>query len=645
MRFPPALWLVASIGLAQAPDGYAPPDACAKCHASIAASYAETAMARSFQKLMPGMDRPEFSGRSFTHLPSAQTFTAFQREGHFLLSRNTDGDIEKEAHYAFGSGNHARSFLHRTPAGRLIELPLTWYARAGGYWAMSPAFDRADHPGFTREINFQCLFCHNAYPAVAKGADWSSGSAVFPANLPEGIDCQRCHGPGAAHAASPARNPILNPRKLSTARQLEICMQCHLETTSLSLPAALPRTGRGIFSYRPGEPLEDYIVHFTHPSLAENFDLVSAVTRMRQSACFRQSENRMTCTTCHDPHRVRKAAEFDAACRNCHQTLTAKHPVANNCAGCHMPKRRPSDVIHASVTDHFIVARPAPVVTPPEERHDGNTPPFRGPVSLYYPERLADEITVAVAQVKHGANLETGLVMLGAALRKYQPPSSEPYFEYAEALRTAKRFHESFIAYEQAAAREPARWTHPYGFGLALAASGNPSRALEQFAKAASLAPSEPLPLFGRGSALAQLNRPREAIETLRRALVLNPELADVHNNLGTTLLSIGDLRAAEAEFLEAIRLRPDLSAARLNLAGLFLRLHRFNEAAEQARQALRTDEILGLVQRFRSRLMWGLALHGMGRPADARTRWTEAAKSPDAQVRQLAQELLTSAK
>ncbi len=39
-------------------------------------------------------------------------------------------------------------------------------------------------------------------------------------------------------------------------------MQCHLETTSLKLPANLLRFGRGVFSFRPGEPLEDYLLHF-----------------------------------------------------------------------------------------------------------------------------------------------------------------------------------------------------------------------------------------------------------------------------------------------------------------------------------------------------------------------------------------------
>ena len=311
--------LLAAVGWAQTGE-------CAGCHAGIAAAYGRTAMARSFQTVVPGMELPEFGGQRFGHVASGQTFTAVRREGRYFLRRETDGGIEKEVHYVFGSGNHARSFLHRTDSGLLVELPLTLYRDA---WAMSPAFDRADHPGFTREISFQCFFCHNAYPAVRD--DGPGASAVFPAKLPEGIDCQRCHGPGEAHAKSGGKAAIVNPGKLDKARQLEVCLQCHLETTSLRLPAQLSRPGRGVFSYRPGEPLGDYAVHFSNAGLAGAFDFVSAATRMRESACFRKSEGRMTCTSCHDPHTVQRGAAFDGACRSCHTTLAAGHTTAGDC--------------------------------------------------------------------------------------------------------------------------------------------------------------------------------------------------------------------------------------------------------------------------------------------------------------------------
>ena len=42
-----------------------------------------------------------------------------------------------------GSGNHARTYLHPTERGELIELPLAWYSENNGTWAMNPGHDRA----------------------------------------------------------------------------------------------------------------------------------------------------------------------------------------------------------------------------------------------------------------------------------------------------------------------------------------------------------------------------------------------------------------------------------------------------------------------------------------------------------------------
>ena len=39
---------------------------------------------------------------------------------------------------------------------------------------------------------------------------------------------------------------------------MEVCTQCHLETTSAPLPNAIRRFDRGPFSYRPGEPLSAF---------------------------------------------------------------------------------------------------------------------------------------------------------------------------------------------------------------------------------------------------------------------------------------------------------------------------------------------------------------------------------------------------
>ena len=108
--------------------------------------------------------------------------------------------MEKRIDYIMGSGNHARAYLHRTPANTLIQLPLGWYAEKGGYWAMNPGYDRPDHDGFRRPITYDCMFCHNGYPRIPAGHEQPFAQSVYEGPLPEGIDCQRCHGAGERHA-------------------------------------------------------------------------------------------------------------------------------------------------------------------------------------------------------------------------------------------------------------------------------------------------------------------------------------------------------------------------------------------------------------------------------------------------------------
>ena len=164
--------------------------------------------------------------------------------------------MEKEVDFVLGSGHHVRTYLHRTASNTLVQLPLAWYAEKGGYWAMNPGYDRPDHQGFLRSVTYDCMFCHNAYPEIPGNV--TSRSTPMFSSVPEGIDCQRCHGNGDKHvalASSPAsrpeeiRNAIVNPSRLTPERQMEVCLQCHLETTSSPLPASIVRYERQPFSY------------------------------------------------------------------------------------------------------------------------------------------------------------------------------------------------------------------------------------------------------------------------------------------------------------------------------------------------------------------------------------------------------------
>ena len=104
-----------------------------------------------------------------------------------------------------------RTRTHQSASGELTELPITWYTEEGRARARVPGSTTLHPPYFTRLADESCLFCHNGYPLADN-------------SLAEGIDCQRCHGPGSRHAdlaygqskrgSRKSAPPIVNPRAL-----------------------------------------------------------------------------------------------------------------------------------------------------------------------------------------------------------------------------------------------------------------------------------------------------------------------------------------------------------------------------------------------------------------------------------------------
>jgi Flp pilus assembly protein TadD len=593
---------------------YVDPAECARCHQDVAATYRKTGMGRSFSKASAANAPEDFSrANTLEHGASGLRYTMLERNGELFQRRSQTGadggetnEMEERIDYVIGSGNHSRSYLHRAANGQLIELPVSWYAEDKGYWAMSPGYDWKHQKDFRRAITPECMFCHNGYPqdtTLLSGENADMDRSIFPENLPEGIDCQRCHGPGRAHVeAASAQNPdaekvratVVNPARLGRDRQLEVCMQCHLET-SRHEPNEQRSFDRTTFSYRPGEPMSDYKLYFS-PAASEaddSMEIAGAAFRLRKSACFRNSQ--MTCLTCHNPHDIPHGPEATAhyveACQSCHRSVqhTVALPAGDTCLTCHMPKRRTDDAVHVVMTDHFIrrtqpkrnLLAPIAETVTPEDGH--------AKVVLYYPDKVpatpAAEIALAEAQVQ-----ERGANSLQAVLERYQPSTPEPYLALARAYEReanqAEAVRWSRWALEKRAAYQPAI----VELAQALFAMHQETEGTRTLEEGVAQYPQDDLLLSDLGNAYLRTGETERAAEMLARSVKANPDRPEAHVLLGAIATGRGDANTAEHELREALRCQPDDAEANDDLGSLLLQRGAYKEAEFYLQKAIDAD-------------------------------------------------------
>jgi predicted CXXCH cytochrome family protein len=624
---------------------------CATCHQKIAETYRRTGMGRSLYKPTAANTVEDYKkNHEFVHALSGTHYSMIVRDGQFYQRRWQIGFDGKETNVeemkiddVIGSGNHSRSYLHRMANGGYIELPLSWYSEKGGYWAMSPGFD-SHHPPTRRFVSYECVSCHDAAPEIPAGHNSPASDPIFASDLPQGIDCQRCHGPGGTHlrvvksagsTLKDVRASIVNPAWLSPSLQMDLCMQCHLEPTSSEIPALIRRFNRGPFSFVPGEPLSAFLLAFDHApgtSHDDKFEIVnSSAYRLRKSQCFIKSKGAMTCLTCHDPHSVPRGAEavsyYSGVCRQCHgsaidaQIASGRHPAATECISCHMPKRRTEDVVHAVMTDHLIQRRlpPRDLLADLPERHPSDAEEYRGEVVPYYPSPLPhtddNDLYLAVAQVALRNNLQKGVLELAREVDRVQPREAQFYMVLGDAWQSSGKPQEAVGAYEDALRLRPDSVHGLLALAGALKASGQVSLAANKLDQAIRMFPSDASAWFQAGALDYSLGRTLEAISKMEKALALDPDLAGGHRGLGELLWRTGQIDRSESELRLALDVDP-YDAEAYDLMGRVLA-----GKSQMAEALFDFEKATKLGPRHAPYLYdYALALTGVNRPDDAQT-------------------------
>lgn len=327
---------------------YAGSATCMNCHAGIAKNYAGNAHGHTTSPAMRATVAGSFHPDSNTfHYPDEVKVMMEEKGGRFYQTAFQQG-VEK-ASFPFdiviGSGRKAQTYLYWN-GPNAFQLPIS-FSVAANSWVNSPNYP-VDRVRFDRMIPIGCFECHSSY-IQRTSIQAQNGYRVDnfnPGSVIYGIDCERCHGPAAAHVKYQEDHPaekmaryITTVQVLNQAQQLEQCAACH---SGIREPLKTP------FRFKPGELLADYFVKDTAVIDAAALDVHgNQYQLLLASKCFKGAAS-MTCVTCHDPHKQerKELTLFSSRCINCHPQNTDRFcsfapkvgpGIVNNCIDCHMP--------------------------------------------------------------------------------------------------------------------------------------------------------------------------------------------------------------------------------------------------------------------------------------------------------------------
>lgn len=611
---------------------------CRLCHQDIYNTFIKTGMGKSFdhatvQKTSAKFDHPviydkysDFYYKAFWQRDSLK-FLEFRLEGKDTVYKRTE-----RVDYIVGSGHHTNSHI-QSVNGYLNQMPMTFYTQKGE-WHLPPGFEDGHNSRFRRKIGLECMSCHNAYPDFVEGSENKYDS------VPQGIDCERCHGPGSIHVQQRSTGSridtskyidysIVNPAKLSIDLQFDLCQRCHLQGN------AVLKEGKSFYDFKPGMKLSNYISVFLpkYKNADDEFIMASHADRLKQSQCFiktfesarnskslRPYKEALTCVTCHNPHisvRETNKEVFNDACKNCHNpagksqlecsdknVMAARKAAPGhapsdllNCVGCHMPKSGSIDIPHVTVHDHYIRK---PVTKKEKEK----IKEFIGLFSIN--EKDPDKLTKARAYINQYEKFEWKSYYLDSAQRLLPAKTREDidkniealvqlYFiknDFAKVVEYQKALGTDYLLSKRLTAKSYSNdnaWTC-YRIAESLQHAGEPDVSLRFLVQANNLAPYNPEFKDKMANAYAQKGNNRLARKFYEEVLKENPKFVNSISNLGFLNLSEGKTEEAERLYKLGLSYDPDYEPLLMNMAGLLNYKGDFKGAAALIKKVLKKN-------------------------------------------------------
>lgn len=494
---------------------------CEQCHRDIFQRYLSTPMAHA-----SGIAEENLNPGKFTHTASGVEYTISNAGGRADLAFKSKSEASTSGHYPLryflGSGHLGITYLYEINQ-YLFESPVAWYAASQGY-DMKPGLEDMRQMPPALPMPNTCLRCHMT---AVQPSD--AGTINRYAGIPflhGGITCESCHGDAEQHVNSHGKAHIINPAHLDPERRDSVCISCHLEGD-----VTVERALRSALNYHPGDLISDDLAFYVYTGKSLTARGVSEVEQLAQSTCKRSSGDKMSCTSCHDPHFTpppeQRAAFFRAKCLACHSQpnfAPLHHPENPDCTSCHMRHTGAQNIPHVAWTDHRILRLPSSPTT-------RGAPQSAELLPIFSPTATQRDLAMAYYQ---------------ALLEGDQ--SAEPK---AWTLLQQQR---ATIVNDKAALD---------AFGNVNAERGDAQAARAAFEQVLKLDPQDLTALSNLGILEAKQGRLDASIALLRSAFQSNRDIAGLAMNLARVQCLAGDVAGARTTIDEALAYGPGLQNQR----------------------------------------------------------------------------------